>query len=93
MIRSPAGTQAFRFPGGTGGRARVPGVTHLLGDGGDEGGRAGRGDERQRVPRRARRVGRRAQGQPHCDAKRAPDKAAERKGALEIWSEKIRNSL
>lgn len=76
-----------------GGGHGSPRLTHLLGDGGDEGGRAGCGDERQRVPRRARRVGRGAQGQPHCDAKRAPDKGGERKGALEIWSEKIRNSL
>lgn len=41
---------------------------HLLGDGGDEGGWAGGGDEGERVASGARRVGRRAQGQPHCDA-------------------------
>lgn len=81
------------FPswGGRAGRAiaycRLRGAhhpAHLLGDGGNEGGRPGCGDERERVACRACRVRRRAQGQPHCDAKRRQSKQGERKGALEI---------
>jgi len=55
---------------------------HLLGDGGDEGGWSGGGDEGERVPRRAGRVGGWAQGQPHCDAKRAPDKEGRKKRSI-----------
>lgn len=64
----------------TAARAQCP--AHLLGDGGDEGGWSGRGDERESVSRRAGRVGRRAQGQPHCDAKRAPDKEGRKKRSI-----------
>lgn len=62
--------------------AELTGPAHLLGDGGDEGGWSGGGDEGESVPRRARRVGGRAQGQPHCDAKRAPDKEGRKKRSI-----------
>lgn len=62
--------------------AELPSCAHLLGDGGDEGGWSGRGNEGERVPRRAGRVGGGAQGQPHCDAKRAPDKKGRKKRSI-----------
>lgn len=68
--------------GGKAAAAELSGPAHLLGDGGDEGGWSGGGDEGESVPRRAGRVGGWTQGQPHCDAKRAPDKERRKKRSI-----------